>query len=212
MKIVLHILLLALWFDAAGQEPYPVWLTEQQGLPSNTVYQVFHDAKGFTWLATEEGLCRYDGNAFKKYYNNNQTSVSGSDIKQDKLGRIWYQNFDGYCYYVENDSLKSLNQNQPLNYNPTGISNKYIFVLQKQGIDVFDIENLKLIKTVILPKGFINLQHSLYANGLFYFIENYNLYTIGDDLNLIHLTSLGSLSDKKTTNCCTLKQQCCCLY
>lgn len=191
MKFVLYILFIALWLGALGQEPYPVWITEQQGLPSNTVYQVFHDAKGFTWFATEEGLCRYDGNTYKKYYNNNQTSVSGSDIKQDRLGRVWYQNFDGYCYYVENDSLKSLNQNQPLNYNPTGISSKYIFVLQTQGIDVFDIENLTLVKTIKSPKGFSDLQHSLYANGLFYYIEGYDLYSIGDDLSLTHITTLN---------------------
>lgn len=197
MKFILYISLLALSLSATGQEPYPVWLTEQQGLPSNTVYQIFHDAKGFTWLATEEGLCRYDGNTFKKYTNNKQTSVSGSDIKQDKLGRVWYQNFDGYCYYVENDSLKNLNQNQPLNYNPIGISSKYIFVLQTQGIDVFDIESLKLIKTIKPPKGFFNLQHSLYANGLFYFIEEYDLYAVGDDLKLKHVTPLSSLSDKR---------------
>jgi hypothetical protein len=197
MKFVLCILLFALTLSAAGQEPYSVWLTEQQGLPSNTVYQVFHDAKGFTWLATEEGLCRYDGNSFKKYYNNTQTSVPGSDIKQDKFGRIWYQNFDGYCYYVENDSLKSLNQNQPLNYNPIGISTKYLFVLQTKGIDVFDIESLKLVKTIKLVRDFPALQHSLYANGMFYFIEDYDLFAIGDDLNLKHVTSLTHLSDKK---------------
>ncbi len=197
MKFVLYILFIAPWLGALGQEPYPVWITEQQGLPSNTVYQVFHDAKGFTWFATEEGLCRYDGNTFKKYYNNNQTSVSGSDIKQDRLGRIWYQNFDGYCYYVENDSLKNLNQNQPLNYNPTGISDKYIFVLQTQGIDVFNIENLKLVKTIKSPKGFSDLQHSLYANGLFYYIEGYELYAIGDDLSLKHITSINFVSGKK---------------
>lgn len=197
MKFALYILLFVLSLSATGQEPYPVWITEQQGLPSNTVYQIFHDAKGFTWLATEDGLCRYDGNSFKKYYNNKQTSAPGSDIKQDKFGRIWYQNFDGYCYYVENDSLKSLNQNQPLNYNPTGISSKYIFVLQTRGIDVFDIESLKLIKTIKPTKGFFNLQHSLYTNGLFYFIEEHDLYAVGDDLNLIHVTALSSFSDKK---------------
>lgn len=206
MKFALYILLFVLSLSVTGQEPYPVWITEQQGLPSNTVYQVFHGTRGFIWLATEDGLCRYDGNSFKKYYNNKQTSAPGSDIKQDKFGRIWYQNFDGYCYYVENDSLKSLNQNQPLNYNPIGISKKYLFVLQTKGIDVFDIETLKLIKTIKPKQPFINLQNSYYTNGAFYYIENFVLYAISDDLNLRKITSLDFLSKERQPFIATINE------
>lgn len=182
MKLIIFSFLLLFSNGLIAQEPYPFWITEQQGLPSNTVYHVYHDTKGFTWLATEEGLCRYDGTAFKKYHNNKQTSVPGSDIKQDVTGRIWYQNFDGYCYYIEHDSLKSLHQNQPLNYNPIGMNQKFLFVLQTQGVDVFDINTLKLIKTVKPQLPFKNLQSSYCINGLFYFIDGYTLYSVGDDL------------------------------
>lgn len=36
-------------------------------LPSNIVYKMVTDGYGYIWMATERGLVRYDGNAFRKY-------------------------------------------------------------------------------------------------------------------------------------------------
>ncbi|MGG7666964.1 sensor histidine kinase [Dyadobacter sp. BHUBP1] len=40
-------------------------LTEEEGLPQNSVRSIVHDELGFIWLATEQGLVRYDGKSFK---------------------------------------------------------------------------------------------------------------------------------------------------
>ena len=40
-------------------------LTTEDGLPSNTVYQIKQDKKGFIWLATANGLVRYNGTEFQ---------------------------------------------------------------------------------------------------------------------------------------------------
>jgi hypothetical protein len=58
---------------------------------------------------------------YKTFKSNYQTSLAGSVISEDRFGRIWYENFDGYIYYVEADEIKMLNQNLPngfLNYGP----------------------------------------------------------------------------------------------
>lgn len=34
------------------------------GLPNNSVRYIYQDSKGFLWLATLNGLSRYDGNSF----------------------------------------------------------------------------------------------------------------------------------------------------
>ena len=104
-----------------AQDPYAIIIDKAKGLPSNEVYYILQDTKGFIWFATGEGLCRYDGFEFKTYSNILQTSKSGSEIHEDKYGRIWYENFDGYLYYVENDSLKYFRQNIPIGYLPFGI-------------------------------------------------------------------------------------------
>ena len=42
-------------------------LTIEDGLPQNTVFRVLQDSRGFLWVGTENGLCRYDGYSFKPY-------------------------------------------------------------------------------------------------------------------------------------------------
>ena len=42
-------------------------LTTADGLPQGTVYTTLQDSQGFVWLATEDGLVRYDGRELKRY-------------------------------------------------------------------------------------------------------------------------------------------------
>ncbi len=42
-------------------------LSTRNGLLQNTVYAITGDSKGFVWLGTAEGLCRYDGHFFKTF-------------------------------------------------------------------------------------------------------------------------------------------------
>jgi signal transduction histidine kinase len=41
--------------------------TDENGLPQNSVKSIVQDSEGFIWLATENGLVRFDGNNFKIY-------------------------------------------------------------------------------------------------------------------------------------------------
>lgn len=81
-------------------------LTDEDGLPSMEVYNVFQDQKGYIWMGTDNGVCRYDGKEFKLYYHQKQRGKSFSYFQQDKLGRIWCINFSGQLFYIEHDSLK----------------------------------------------------------------------------------------------------------
>ena len=42
-------------------------LTPSEGLPQGTVYDTLQDSQGFVWLATEDGLIRYDGLELYRY-------------------------------------------------------------------------------------------------------------------------------------------------
>ncbi|MGJ7901529.1 ATP-binding protein [Lysobacter sp. 1R34A] len=52
---------------AAGlpETPRPRQLTVADGLPSNTVNRIAEDRQGYLWLATSEGLARYDGSGYR---------------------------------------------------------------------------------------------------------------------------------------------------
>ncbi len=42
-------------------------LTQENGLPNNSVGCVIQDRRGYLWMATDDGLCRYNGLSFKVY-------------------------------------------------------------------------------------------------------------------------------------------------
>ena len=50
-----------------AQEPLSQRLTFANGLPSNAVYSILEDKKGFIWIACDEGLFQYDGVRFQQF-------------------------------------------------------------------------------------------------------------------------------------------------
>ena len=142
MKFLKIILLLLFSQITFGQNPYYYSIDKTNGLPSNSVYDIFQDSKGFMWFATGKGLCRYDGSVFKTYTSDTQTSKSGSCINEDSFGRIWYCNFDGYLYYVEDGKLKNLPQKESIGYIKYGIIKDKLFLIQTKSIAVYDLKTL----------------------------------------------------------------------
>lgn len=108
MRIVWSIYLLFSALGTFAQEPTSFAITQQQGLPSNTVYDLFQDSRGFLWAATENGLARFNGAQFRLYENPRVRSQAVSGIFEATDGRIWLFNFFGEILFVKNDSLQKL--------------------------------------------------------------------------------------------------------
>src|SRR5215813_1196996 len=53
-----------------AQYSHTVWQTEN-GLPQNTVRAILQTQDGYIWLATEEGLVRFDGLSFTVFDKHN---------------------------------------------------------------------------------------------------------------------------------------------
>ncbi|MDZ4757437.1 MAG: two-component regulator propeller domain-containing protein [Bacteroidota bacterium] len=111
MKSIKYCLLIAvLWggFSAFSQQPYTWHLSDDDGLPSNEVYQIFQDKKGYIWFGTDNGVAKYDGRNFKVFTCEGQRGKALSFFNEDPKGRIWCVNFSGQILYIENDSLRVL--------------------------------------------------------------------------------------------------------
>lgn len=76
------------------------------GLPTNEVYEIKQDSKGFLWIGCDAGLVRYDGNRFKLLSNKKNRGPAISGIREDKTGRIWCVNFSGQVFFTSGDSLQ----------------------------------------------------------------------------------------------------------
>lgn len=95
------------------------------------------------WFATNKGICKYDGSKFISYTSDQQSSVAGSTISEDRYGRIWYCNFDGYLYYVENGKLRTFNQPETIGYFKYGIIQDDLYLIQKNKLLIYDLKTLK---------------------------------------------------------------------
>jgi len=70
-------------------------ITAHDGLSQGVVNDVLQDRYGFVWLATQDGLNRYDGYEIRIFQHDpeNPASIAGNHIwslAEDDQGRIWY--------------------------------------------------------------------------------------------------------------------------
>ncbi|MCE7067109.1 hybrid sensor histidine kinase/response regulator transcription factor [Dyadobacter sp. CY326] len=96
-------------------EPKFTSITSMDGLSSNTVTAILKDRYGLMWIATDDGLNRFDGTDVLVYRHNknDSTSLRSSDITslhQDRKGRIWVGTIEGglHLYNRKKDSFISI--------------------------------------------------------------------------------------------------------
>ncbi len=63
----------------------------QEGLSSNTVNDIIRDCDGFIWVATEDGLNRYDGQSFKTYRSSETDTLT-------LTSNMIFVMLDDYCH------------------------------------------------------------------------------------------------------------------
>jgi ligand-binding sensor domain-containing protein len=88
-----------------AQSPANIHYDVSSGLPSNEVYGLKIDRKGFLWIGTSAGLVRYDGNSFFLLNNPRSRGTSVSGLQEDQFGKIWFNNFSGQLFYTSKDSV-----------------------------------------------------------------------------------------------------------
>ena len=82
--------------------------TSKDGLSSNTVFATLKDHFGFLWIATEDGLNRFDGTSLKifRHLSENQGSLSANHVTtlfEDSDGTLWVGTNGGFvCIYDRN--------------------------------------------------------------------------------------------------------------
>ncbi|WP_290798619.1 two-component regulator propeller domain-containing protein [Flavihumibacter sp. UBA7668] len=88
--------------------------TTEQGLPTNSFDYIFQDSYGFNWLASFDGLFRWDGHSFKKYQANSIVYT----IFEDSRKRLWVGGLNGLFQY---DRINDQFNFHPLRTNQTTI-------------------------------------------------------------------------------------------
>ena len=91
LAILATLLFVFIFSNLFAQHFYTKNITIKDGLPSNKVYDIFKDSRGYIWIGTEAGLCRFDGVNYKIYTKSD--GLAGNriwSIAEDTLGNLWF--------------------------------------------------------------------------------------------------------------------------
>jgi ligand-binding sensor domain-containing protein len=129
-----------------------------QGLLSNEVFHVIQDRTGYIWIATAQGVNRYNGHEFEKFTQ--FEGLPGStvlELYEDYKGRIWFIGLYGKLSWFENDSIYIYPYNDSIfKYNTQNKQPiKSSFYVDKEDylyISTYDCNPMK-----VSPNGKINL-------------------------------------------------------
>ena len=88
--------------------------TQEEGLPSNETYYVFRDSKNYIWIATDQGVVRFNGNKMEHF---NLPDNVVFKIREDNKGRIWFFSLTGQLAYFFKESIHPFKYNDSIRKN-----------------------------------------------------------------------------------------------
>lgn len=101
--LIIFLSLLVFSSESAAQRRFHN-ITIKDGLPSNRIQHILKDTRGFVWLATDFGICRYDG-VRNTIFSSSQPSAQG--LTESNFTFIFEKNYDELLFLSYNGSLFS---------------------------------------------------------------------------------------------------------
>ncbi|CAG5077225.1 sensor histidine kinase [Parvicella tangerina] len=145
--------------SAYGQDidrtPYLHWDSES-GLPSNEVYHIIESRKGEIWIATDNGVAKYNGRKFT-FFQKKEGLTDNVVFKlfEDEKGVIWCTTYNSeICKILPNDSIVSYQYNDTIDkYIPKEFSSNLLIISLVVSNDSLFIGYNKKGEIVITPEG-----------------------------------------------------------
>lgn len=177
-----------------------------KGLPAHALYGSVQDKRGFLWIATENGISRFDGFQFKHYgIEDGLPDLEVLSVFIDSVGTLWALPFQKPAVYYDQNTdkfvaLKTLSDKHFRSYKGFVLSDKaiaisdihgYTYVISSITKTIVDSVNEhalinRLIKInehdygILLTNNYLLIHnHSVLLNKQFPFTIRYSLYKNG---------------------------------
>lgn len=151
----------------------------EDGMAQNFIYTMEQDAKGYLWIGTGEGLCRFDGQNFTTFTTKDglaEDITTSSYINKDSV--LWLGHNGGQLSSYKNGKFtKYEDQKKVISTinGVTGLQSEVLFISQNEGLFVLESGKYKAI--------------GKFGASIFYaiqYLDKSNL-VIGTNNGLIHL-------------------------
>ncbi len=157
-------------------------ITTENGLPSNYVFCVTEDSKGFLWAGTDKGLCRFNGSIWEVW--NTDNGFPGNYIAQvvsDKHGGLWLGIVNKGVYHFNTFTfvlsvLKKVDKNVSISINR--------FATTEKGDLIYEVEDTVQKKICIgaislldrQQKEFVCIPKMQSKNAFYYYDLDTNIF------------------------------------
>lgn len=131
---------------ALAQYPQHFTYDDENGLPSNEVYSIIQDSKGFIWLGTSIGLFKFDGVRYHHFSSVDQKTNSAANLVLSSSGKIYYMNFKNQVFVVNDDSVSEIDHSMYKINNLLSDDQHQICFTHDQGVSVYH-EKTKIWRT-----------------------------------------------------------------
>jgi len=176
--------------------------TTNEGLPSNHIYKCVQDKRGFLWIASENGLSRFDGQRFKNFtVSDGLPDNEILDIFLDSTERLWIIPFTKTLAFIDTKTSKIVSSEIEAKNGLLGntISNNRMAVYQNEKT-VRIIENNKIVYSYETPNDRVAYVKScengeiIISTHAIVFVQNGKL--INRNTSLFGLTELNVAINK----------------
>lgn len=155
--IPVYLCLILNWANSYAQEYVSFHYTQQNGLPQNSVINVWFDQHQFLWLTTESGLVRFDGSQFKTFQSSSYPQISNDRfrwIHQTPDNKLVTSNADGQLWQIHQNTIQPIPNQRQLTYQlfHCGIpSIETIVNIENQPGSFFQDQHVQIYPLVVAP-------------------------------------------------------------
>ncbi|MDR0982525.1 MAG: response regulator [Culturomica sp.] len=176
MRNLLVIVFIFLLFPTFGQTG--TFYTSDKDLSSSLITSIYQDRRGYIWIATEDGLNKYDGVRFTIYKSapNDSTIIKNNYVRslyEDSYGRFWVGCINGLMLYDRSsDTFKEI----PLFYDNTPIAAHITSIIESReheiwiatsGDGVIRLKNDSLNKKIVVDTNLSEQLSSMHLTCIF---------------------------------------------
>jgi ligand-binding sensor domain-containing protein/two-component sensor histidine kinase len=177
----LFLVVLCACHTAAAQKPLLRHYTQKEGLPSNVVYNIFEDRRGFLWFFTDQGISQFDGHHFQNFsINEGLPDNEVFHMAEDNEGRLWVVCLNKQACYIKDGRICNAG-NDPLCRKVDSMHVRYLAQFKDSSGRYYLLgENTCELKNDNIVRAFPGLEQHALSGTCYAFNDGYHYLTCND--------------------------------
>lgn len=164
----------------------------ENGLPQNTINDIVQSHDHYLWLATLNGLVRYDGVQFDYYKTSTHPEIPSNhivQIEEDHKNNLWIRTANGKLAYIENEKVVSVKFKEEVGYIGKTPQKKVIIGTTKGQLYIYNYKSFSLLGQI--SEGVDINQIAYYNSSTIYIGTSKGLYLFNGN----HFKKIDQLGD-----------------